>query len=203
MKKILHYIALYYGGTSPKLQCESKSYAVEPLNDFEAPTGSFVAARLIFDSAEKHYMLVYVDTKPLLVKFDLNKIPIQISKSRLAFYHGSCLKNENVPIEDQDRELFIVKLNWYDKTNQNTTFHLRMPAYFDKRQETARIALGHELSNFYALAYQSGITSNYNALITPVRFFTCINEVVSFLREFKISYEDLKQSEISYIRNHL
>jgi hypothetical protein len=195
-------IVLYYGGRQPKLLCDNQNYTIETINEFEAPTGSFIPVRLVQEDSERRYMLTYVD-KNLSPALDLNRIQDSVSKSRLPAYHSICLKNENILIEDQDRELFIIKLNWFEKNKTNTTYHRKKPAYFDKREETGRFALNHEMSGFYALAYQSGITTGYFSLITPIRFFSCIDELSSFLKVFSFDFDDLNSSDIAYLNGKL
>lgn len=195
-------IVLYYGGEPPSVNSGLTTFDVKSLGDNDQPTGQFVVYDLVYEDKKQNkiYVRPHLDEGGIVESyFDLAKVPQFVRKEFLQDYHKKCLNAAGVPLEEIDKELFIVKISWFQPKSQNNTFHKGVISFFDLRQETGRIATERTLSQYYSVSYQSGISAGKYPLITPIRFFSCIQEVSNFLKEHPIQFDDLNEFDKSAI----
>ena len=197
-------IALYNSGSPPKLKSKDPTWTVlETVSTSKTP-GAFYVGYLVYDDVRKSLILVHPDKDRTSPIFDIASIPPGTLEDTLPIYHSKCNELTSVPLIDLDEVLFLVKMTWHIPKSQNSARHRDEIAFLDKRTESGLYAeTNREMDGYYALAYQSGLSSSRFPIITPVRFFTCIEEVASFAKANPFPFDDLPQSDIEILNSLL
>lgn len=200
----LHSTALYYGGTHAHLLANPQGYEVITMRPFNGLLGAFYSCYIVHENLEEKYLLVHINPTIQEPIFDLASIPKEISKNNLPDYHLKCIETSGILFTDIDENLFFIKISWYEPKQQNRAKHNNEIAFLDIRSPSGDFAHSNELmSNFYALVFQSGLISYRYSILTPVRFFTCFEELASFIKTFPYNFNDLPPNDRGKLENLL
>ncbi len=183
-------------GPAKELKVAQPSIKVYSAREHETPSGGFLVGDLVYGGRDSAQILL----QPRSSSIDLIGLPSGTDTSWLPYYHEACTRGTRRPLDELDEELFLVRLCWYKPKAYNSAVHNGEIAFFDEHNEAGRIAKERsDLNGYYAAVFQSGLSDRF-AVITPVRFFTCLEDVMDFLRVVQIPFVNLPTADQVLIR---
>lgn len=200
----LEKVLLYVGGTQPKLVCSSEYSILVTLGSIDSELGMFIVCSRVYEDKTNGTLVVFPLQDKINPVFDISDLPKDVSLEYLPTFHKICLEEFRKSPIDVDQNLFFTKIFYYDVKGQNNTRHNGEIAFFDQRDKRGLYASrDRSLENYYSLVFQSGLSGMRYPILTPVRFFTSLEEVISFLQYSPYPFEDIPLSDKNKIRASL